>query len=88
MSDELPNAHLLTPCETNYMTQKDLAASELAPARLLEVLRQYWKERIDRKKTASQGFAKNGEYFIAARLWTEAEATELCLKDLENGKHL
>lgn len=27
MNDERPNAHLLTPCETNYMTQKDLAES-------------------------------------------------------------
>lgn len=30
MSDELPNAHLLTPCGTNYMTQTDMAQSSFA----------------------------------------------------------
>jgi len=49
----------------------------------LEVLRKYWNERIERKRATAKKMADNGEYSLANRLANEADATELCLKDLE-----
>lgn len=49
----------------------------------LEVLCKYWNERIQRKRATAQKMAENGEYALAHRLAVEADATELCLKDLE-----
>src|SRR5690606_10525107 len=48
----------------------------------LEVLRKYWNERIKRKRETAVKMAENGEYAPAHRLSVEADATELCLKDL------
>jgi hypothetical protein len=38
---------------------------------------------VPRKREQAKKFADNGEYSIAARMASEADATELCLADLE-----
>ena len=63
----------------------------LASATLLDVLRKYWHDRINRKKNDAIKAAAKGQYNDACKAIIEAEATELCLRDLEtestsNGK--
>ena len=55
-------------------------------ARLLEVLRKYWHDRIQRKRETAKKMAENGEYALAHRLSVEADATELCLKDIDKSR--
>ena len=65
------------------VTEQEKAPTPVACSAWLEVLRKYWNERIERKRSSARNFAAGGEYSIAARMAAEAEATELCLKDLE-----
>jgi hypothetical protein len=71
------------PMNTPDVIEQPTAPTPVACSAWLEVLRKYWNERIERKKEHAKELALAGDYALANQRSMEADATELCLKDLE-----
>ena len=82
MSDEYqPNAHLLTPCGTNYMTQKDLAESSLAAmpgsaAAMIDLITRRGQYEMKSATARQHGYIEDAK-LIAARAAGLGEAIEV-----------